>query len=124
MGEKDTDEIEEKKMGSKSGMKALALMMRIFPRFIVYGFSLFIVFFYYVTKRQGRVSSVLPDTCWGFCRLSASHVGAIAPLAGGCGSLRVFPLGPTHRCVLRGHTRCGEWTGTALLEYSEGRPAT
>ncbi len=53
-------------VGSKTGMKALALMVRVLPRFVVYGFTKFLVLFYYVVRPAGRRSSAIYQRRLGF----------------------------------------------------------
>jgi predicted LPLAT superfamily acyltransferase len=43
--------------GSAAGMRLLAFLMRVAPRFVVYAFALVPVLWYYVTRPEGRFSS-------------------------------------------------------------------
>lgn len=43
--------------GSAAGMRLLAFLMRVAPRFVVYAFALVPVFWYYVVRPEGRSSS-------------------------------------------------------------------
>jgi predicted LPLAT superfamily acyltransferase len=48
-----------RELGSPTGMKLMAALVRVLPRSLVYGFGVFPVIWYYLTRPEGRLSAAI-----------------------------------------------------------------